>query len=195
MCPSNDCGVVLEDEEIRYVSDSETFSRFYYIFQTLRFRRFERLLLSRTLEADPSFRWCANGLCSAGQFIENGGTCFFNCFVLISDNISYFTCFSCGLRNCFSCRTQAHPTITCLQYQAFLVAERTPADANTIHWINNNTMRCPPPCNVPIEKNDGCDHMTCTRCKAEWCWLCGADYNKIRREGNTAHMRNCRHFA
>ena len=110
------------------------------------------------------------------------------------DDISFFTCIKCKFKTCFVCRTPAHPTMTCLQYQAFLVAEQTPADVGTINWIKKNTTRCPPPCNIPIEKNDGCDHMTCTQCKAEWCWLCLADYKQIRRQWNTAHMRNCRYY-
>jgi ariadne-1 len=31
--------------------------------------------------------------------------------------------------------------------------------------------RCPG-CNVPIEKNTGCNHMQCIKCKAGFCWLC-----------------------
>ena len=45
-------------------------------------------------------------------------------------------------------------------------------------------------CQHGIEKNDGCDHITC-RCGAEFCWSCGADYGRIRTEGNTAHARDC----
>jgi len=33
--------------------------------------------------------------------------------------------------------------------------------------------RCPR-CQIPTEKNDGCDHMTC-RCGAHWCYICGAE--------------------
>ncbi|PRD22685.1 UNVERIFIED_CONTAM: ATP-dependent RNA helicase DEAH12 [Trichonephila clavipes] len=32
---------------------------------------------------------------------------------------------------------------------------------------------CPTPsCSSPIEKNDGCNHMTCWKCKCHMCWLC-----------------------
>jgi hypothetical protein len=30
-----------------------------------------------------------------------------------------------------------------------------------------------PKCRVPIEKNDGCNHMTCPKCNHYWCWSCG----------------------
>ena len=36
-------------------------------------------------------------------------------------------------------------------------------------WIKANTRPCPQ-CNIPIEKNDGCNHMTCTNpsCRHEF---------------------------
>ena len=33
-------------------------------------------------------------------------------------------------------------------------------------------------CNAPISKNGACNHMTCTRCKAEFCWICRKDYRQ-----------------
>lgn len=38
-------------------------------------------------------------------------------------------------------------------------------------WLNAHTKPCPR-CNRPIEKNGGCDHMTCSRCGYEFCWIC-----------------------
>jgi hypothetical protein len=107
--------------------------------------------------------------------------------------VSYFTCTECNMRSCFDCRALAHPNLTCKEYQAFLIAEQTPVDTATMNWFKKNTKRCT--CNRPIEKNLGCEHMTCTQCKAEWCWLCGADYVDIRKIGNTAHKRDCRFYA
>lgn len=34
-----------------------------------------------------------------------------------------------------------------------------------------------PHCNVWIEKNMGCNHMTCTNCRWEFCWQCKGNYH------------------
>ena len=36
--------------------------------------------------------------------------------------------------------------------------------------------RCPR-CQIFTEKNSGCNHMTCPRCKYQWCWLCEGKFN------------------
>ena len=33
-----------------------------------------------------------------------------------------------------------------------------------------------PNCRFMIEKVGGCNHMTCKKCKYEWCWLCNKVY-------------------
>ncbi|CEL05660.1 hypothetical protein ASPCAL06777 [Aspergillus calidoustus] len=49
--------------------------------------------------------------------------------------------------------------------------------------VEKTTKRCPG-CRWPIEKNDGCDHMTCIKCRHEFCWLCLGEWR--------SHTRNCR---
>ena len=41
-------------------------------------------------------------------------------------------------------------------------------------------------CDIPIEKNGGCLHMTCSQCRHEWWWCCGNDYK-------AGHAMVCRH--
>ncbi|MFC1842380.1 IBR domain-containing protein [Candidatus Dependentiae bacterium] len=45
-------------------------------------------------------------------------------------------------------------------------------DLENEEWKKENTMACPM-CNVAIEKNGGCNHMTCTNCKCQFCCECG----------------------
>eukprot|EP00698_Gefionella_okellyi_P005331 TRINITY_DN1484_c0_g2_i3.p1 TRINITY_DN1484_c0_g2~~TRINITY_DN1484_c0_g2_i3.p1 ORF type:complete len:757 (-),score=166.82 TRINITY_DN1484_c0_g2_i3:1507-3777(-) len=46
-------------------------------------------------------------------------------------------------------------------------------------WLSQYSKRCPK-CTVPIEKNRGCNHMSCTQCKHQFCWLCLAQWAPIR---------------
>ena len=45
-----------------------------------------------------------------------------------------------------------------------------------------------PKCNICIEKNGGCNHMQCSKCKHDFCWMClgdwkthGSDYYECSR--------------
>ena len=51
--------------------------------------------------------------------------------------------------------------------------QRARWDEESENRIRATTKRCPnKKCNVPVEKNAGCNHMTCARCRHEWCWVC-----------------------
>ena len=41
--------------------------------------------------------------------------------------------------------------------------------------VKKGAARQCPNCGTLIEKNEGCNHMTCSNCKYEHCWLCGAE--------------------
>src|SRR5690348_2365825 len=48
-------------------------------------------------------------------------------------------------------------------------------DSETSNWISSNTKDCPK-CNKPIEKNGGCNHMSCP-CGHHFCWVCSGDFD------------------
>jgi hypothetical protein len=53
-------------------------------------------------------------------------------------------------------------------------------DLNLSCWsMNNDTRRCPG-CRFLIEKNGGCQHMTCIKCRHEFWWCCGQSYRNSK---------------
>lgn len=66
---------------------------------------------------------------------------------------------------------------TCAQAKEHKEAQEN--QANT-EWKQTNTKQCPH-CKVAIEKNNGCNHMTCNQCRHEFCWICLERYPCPRR--------------
>ena len=49
-------------------------------------------------------------------------------------------------------------------------------DKDFQNWSKNKVIKKCPRCKIYTEKNEGCNHMTCTECKYQWCWLCEGEY-------------------
>ncbi|KAL7447512.1 hypothetical protein ACHAXM_010790 [Skeletonema potamos] len=49
--------------------------------------------------------------------------------------------------------------------------DESQSEMATQQWKNVHTRKCPT-CFTPIEKNGGCNHVRCGRCRTEFCWAC-----------------------
>ena len=63
--------------------------------------------------------------------------------------------------------------VNCAVVKKWLV--KNSAESENLNWILANTKACPK-CKRPIEKNQGCMHMTCSQCSYQFCWLCLAPW-------------------
>ncbi|KAF8705924.1 Glycosyl transferase family 21, partial [Rhizoctonia solani] len=71
---------------------------------------------------------------------------------------------------CFGCEREGdHRPLICKIAKLWL--KKCQDDSETANWIKSNTKECTK-CQSTIEKNGGCNHMTCKKCKAEFCWVC-----------------------
>ncbi|KDR84753.1 hypothetical protein GALMADRAFT_217815 [Galerina marginata CBS 339.88] len=58
-----------------------------------------------------------------------------------------------------------------------LVAQHEQEIATT-QWISSSTTLCPG-CESPVEKSEGCNHMTCSKCRKHFCYRCGMQLDPL----------------
>jgi len=80
----------------------------------------------------------------------------------------------CGNSFCFACAQEDHEPAACESVRVWHIKNKS--DGENVNWILSNCKICPQ-CKVAIEKNQGCNHMTCRNCRHEFCWLCKANWN------------------
>ena len=74
-------------------------------------------------------------------------------------------CPACLVRICPHCNTESHESGSC--------QERNAEDEGLFEqWKHGHDVKHCPHCGVPIEREAGCNHMTCARCKTHICWAC-----------------------
>ncbi|GER50401.1 RING/U-box superfamily protein [Striga asiatica] len=118
--------------------------------------KFERFLLESYIEDNRMVKWCPSvPHCGNAIRVENEEMCEVEC--------------SCGLQFCFSCLSEAHSPCSCSMWQ--LWAKKCRDESETVNWMTVHTKPCPK-CHKPVEKNGGCNLVSCI-CGQAFCWLCG----------------------
>lgn len=148
-CPSDDCNLIIDSISLDLLVTSELTERYH-------------TLLNRTyVEDKESLKWCPAPDC------PNAVECGVKKKDL--DRIVPTVACACGHRFCFGCILNDHQPAPCGLVKKWL--KKCADDSETANWISANTKECPK-CNSTIEKNGGCNHMTCRKCKHEFCWMC-----------------------
>eukprot|EP00931_Biecheleriopsis_adriatica_P053750 TRINITY_DN3153_c0_g1_i1.p1 TRINITY_DN3153_c0_g1~~TRINITY_DN3153_c0_g1_i1.p1 ORF type:complete len:532 (-),score=94.03 TRINITY_DN3153_c0_g1_i1:91-1686(-) len=126
-------------------------------------KKYQEWCLRTYVEENSSVKWCTNPV--GCQFCcEYGGVDTLE----IRCNCSYTWCWGCG--------EEAHRPASCKTVNQWNI--KNSAESENISWIRANTKKCPK-CHKPIEKNQGCNHMVCSKaggCGHEFCWLCLGDW-------------------
>ncbi|CCE64608.1 hypothetical protein TPHA_0I01020 [Tetrapisispora phaffii CBS 4417] len=76
-------------------------------------------------------------------------------------------------RFCFSCSFEMHSPADCEITSSWI--KKAKKESDNLNWVLSHTKECPK-CSVNIEKNGGCNHMICSSCKYEFCWICNSDW-------------------
>ncbi|CAI5705887.1 unnamed protein product [Peronospora effusa] len=147
-CPAHGCKEVVSELIFKQIVNSEDY------------RKYARYLLRSFVDINKGVKWCPSPGCS--KAITSAG------------GLSSVTC-TCGCVFCLRCGEEAHSPVTCEQLASW--QEKCRNESETANWILANTKKCPK-CSVRIEKNQGCNHMTCRSCNYEFCWICIEGWDK-----------------
>ncbi|XP_061367272.1 probable E3 ubiquitin-protein ligase ARI7 isoform X1 [Gastrolobium bilobum] len=144
-CPDPSCGAAVGQDMINLLASDEDKEKY------------SRYLLRSYIEDNKKTKWCpAPGCEYAVTFDAGSGNYDVSCL--------------CSYSFCWNCTEEAHRPVDCGTVARWIL--KNSAESENMNWILANSKPCPK-CKRPIEKNQGCMHMTCTPpCKFEFCWLC-----------------------
>jgi len=138
-------------------------------------KRYRRFLARSFVEINRTMRYCPGKNCHSA--IKSTGA------------VTNVKCSDCKSLFCFKCGQEAHAPASCKRVAAW--QEKCSNESETANWILANTKQCPK-CSSRIEKNQGCNHMTCRVCQHNFCWVCDADWES--HNASTGGYYNCNKF-
>eukprot|EP00933_Yihiella_yeosuensis_P053283 TRINITY_DN51499_c0_g1_i1.p1 TRINITY_DN51499_c0_g1~~TRINITY_DN51499_c0_g1_i1.p1 ORF type:complete len:551 (-),score=105.03 TRINITY_DN51499_c0_g1_i1:194-1846(-) len=127
-------------------------------------QKYREWRLMTYVDENASVKWCSNpaGCAMACEF-QGMEPCEIRC--------------ACNYHWCWACGEEAHRPASCSTVKQWNIKNSN--ESENISWIRANTKNCPK-CHKPIEKNQGCNHMVCSKaggCGHEFCWLCLGEWS------------------
>ena len=116
-------------------------------------KKYKRFKLNLEIINDPNKKLCPYPNCDSYLELKNIANKDVKCL----NNHNY----------CFLCLNEPHGKLPCNSKMKDSLAE----------YAKNNFLKKCPNCNIITEKNSGCNHITCTKCNYQWCWLCNGKYS------------------
>ncbi|XP_033856458.3 ankyrin repeat and IBR domain-containing protein 1-like isoform X3 [Acipenser ruthenus] len=175
-CPAYDCFQLVPVDVIESVVSRE---------MDKRYLQFD---IKAFVENNPAIRWCPTAGCERAVRLTRPG-------IAGSDSLSFpllrAPAVDCGKSHlfCWECLGEAHEPCDCQTWKMWLqkVSEMKPEelvgvneayeDAANCLWLLTNSKPCAN-CKSPIQKNEGCNHMQCAKCKYDFCWICLEEWKK-----------------
>uniref|UniRef100_A0A3Q1C430 Ankyrin repeat and IBR domain-containing protein 1 n=1 Tax=Amphiprion ocellaris TaxID=80972 RepID=A0A3Q1C430_AMPOC len=151
-------------------------------------QRYLQFDIKAFVENNPAIRWCPAARCERAVRLTRpgpGDSDPHNFPLLPSPAVD------CGKGHlfCWECLGEAHEPCDCQMWRNWLqkVTEMKPEelagvseayeDAANCLWLLTNSKPCAN-CKSPIQKNEGCNHMQCAKCKYDFCWICLEEWKK-----------------
>ena len=122
-------------------------------------RIFNKCLMRNFTDSNSDLKLCPNPKCDIIVALPGHGMVEIKC--------------NCGYLFCFKCLRESHRPCDCDMVEFW--ENKTKNEGENAKWLVVNTKQCPN-CHKYIEKNQGCNHMTCRKnvggCGYEFCWIC-----------------------
>lgn len=168
-CPQAGCDEVITEEEVARAAPDLL-------------PKFQSYQLRSFVETYGMTRWCPGPGCGQVALAPGSGGVF-------ADAGGVAKCNKCETSFCLKCGEEPHAPISCKDLATW--QEKCRNESETANWILANTKPCPK-CSSRIEKNQGCNHMTCSGCKHHFCWICMGDW--AQHGANTGGYYKCNKF-
>ena len=123
--------------------------------------KLENISLNRLSETNPDeISFCPTPGC---QYI-----CYYDA------NVYHLECPLCKKSYCLKCKTEWHKNQTCQEYQEFhnMTYDEKINQKKFDDYVKGNKCKQCPTCKRWVEKNNGCDHISCL-CGTHFCYRCG----------------------
>ncbi|KAK6165782.1 hypothetical protein SNE40_022633 [Patella caerulea] len=192
-CPAYDCSKLVPLETIEKVVSRP---------MAIKYLQFD---IQAFVESNPDMKWCPYPGCGrAVKLPDLDGSAATNAgHPRIPSDTSRGV--DCGNEHyfCWECLKEAHEPCSCDNWDKWYnkVAEvkpeqmsgteiETESAANCL-WLVTNSKPCPN-CKSPIQKNEGCNHMKCSKCKHDFCWVCLEQWK--RHNSSTGGYFKCNRY-
>ncbi|CAL4978908.1 unnamed protein product [Urochloa decumbens] len=157
-CPEPSCAAAVVRELVAAAADAG---------DRARYARFELRSFVDDGGAGRRIKWCPAPGCNRAVELSSG-----------DDDATDVFC-ACRHGFCWRCGEEAHRPVSCETVRAWL--DKNNSYSETANWVLDNTKPCPK-CLLPLEKDQGCMHMTCPPpCGHEFCWVCLDPWNNHQR--------------
>ncbi|KXJ28953.1 E3 ubiquitin-protein ligase RNF14 [Exaiptasia diaphana] len=190
LCPINECDVAIPPQMLKDILEEEMY------------RRWERLLLNKTLDLMPDVFYCPR--CNTAVVADDD-----------SESSKLGRCTFCFFTFCIECQGPWHHGKSCTgddeqeeqdkkktskkkqinkssnKVDVFTKRSRTSNVAFiTLMRSRGSYQKCPK-CRMIVEKISGCNFMTCSQCRGQFCWVCG---KSISSYGHFSQSEKCATF-
>ena len=142
--------------------------------------RFGDNICRRLVESSADFCWCPAKNCDLIIHLNEKCHSSSSTSTIMSNSQVTVTCGN-GHSVCLVCKDIGHAPSTCENFSMWKqkvlkeiddsASKMNANDVATALWVKANTKACPK-CKTPIEKDEGCNHMTCKKCRHDFCWIC-----------------------